>query len=305
MKKTAAYVFSKYYCMASELVFGRTLYALSARKSVRFEKKIRYSPDKRLYMNICVPTARTNENDKLPLFVYLHGGGFVSGAPEARKAIIANIAARGFFTVGIFYGLAPRYRFPSPIENIYAALGFLLRDAEKYGFDPERVYVGGDSAGATLAVSLGAISSNDKYKRFFSNLDKSAADLRFSGIAPICGLFDTHSALQSGYPYIKEYLCVYADKDADGLLNDGDSEYLSPIRFVNSDFPPAFVITGERDAFLREGKRLSEKLAALNVDNDGYHGAGASAVHAFPVCQLLKISKTAIEKMTDFFLNRD
>ncbi|MDR2090984.1 MAG: alpha/beta hydrolase [Clostridiales bacterium] len=297
MKKTFAYLYSKAFCVASEFLFGKTLYTLGGAKDVVFDKKIRYCGDENLYLNVC---RQKNQSEKLPLFIYLHGGGFVSGAPDYRKAIISNIAADGYVVVGIFYGLAPKYVFPAPVENIYKALAFLKTNAGKYNFDDGKIYVAGESAGASLAVTLGAISSNDKMKNFF-NLDPGSKDTAFSGIGAICGLYDTHSALNSGYPYMKEYLCSYADKDVDGLLNDEDAQYMSPIRFINSSFPKTFVITGERDALREDGFRLSEKLQAVNVENGAFHGVGGTAIHAFPVGQALPVAKTALGEMLKFF----
>jgi acetyl esterase/lipase len=276
---------------------GKTVYALGGAKDVVFEKKIHYCDDKNLFLNIC---RSKNQSEKKPLFVYLHGGGFVSGSPDYRKALISNIAADGYVVAGIFYGLSPKYIFPSPVENIYKALAFLKANAEKYNFDPEKIYVAGESAGATLAVTLGIISSNEKIKGFFKLPDESK-NLTFDGIGAICGIYDTHSALNSGYPYIKEYLCAYADRDVDGLLNDEDLQYMSPIRFINSDFPKTFVITGERDAFKEGGFRFLEKLDSLNVRNGAFHGENSTAIHAFPVGQVLPVAKSALSEMLKFF----
>jgi acetyl esterase/lipase len=276
---------------------GKTAYALGGAKDVIFENKIQYCDDKNLFLNICRPK---NQTEKKPLFVYIHGGGFVSGSPDYRKALISNIAADGYVVAGIFYGLAPKYVFPAPVENLYKALAFLKANAEKYNFDPEKIYLAGESAGANLAVTLGAISSNEKIKSFF-DLPKESKDLTFAGIGAICGIYDTHSSLNSGYPYIKEFLCAYADKEVDGLLNDEDAQYMSPMRFINSNFPKTFVITGERDAFKEEGFRFSEKLAAMNVKNGSFHGTDATAIHAFPVGQVLPIAKTALTEMLKFF----
>ncbi|MDR1905346.1 MAG: alpha/beta hydrolase fold domain-containing protein, partial [Clostridiales bacterium] len=109
MKNSPVLIYTKAYNVAAEHIFGYTLYAMGGSKNVNFTKKIRYCDDKKLYLYICHKKGR--EEEKLPVFVYIHGGGFVSGMPDARKAIISNIAERGFAVVGIYYGLAPEYHF--------------------------------------------------------------------------------------------------------------------------------------------------------------------------------------------------
>ncbi|MDR1906193.1 MAG: alpha/beta hydrolase, partial [Clostridiales bacterium] len=188
-----------------------------------------------------------------------------------------------------------------PIKNIYTALAFLKQNAKTYNIDIDNVYVGGDSAGATLAMTLGAVSTNPSYKDFFE-LPKESKDIRFKGLAPICGMYDMRTSMASGFPHIREYLTAYADKSADELLNDEDSKYLSPIRFINKELPPTFVITGERDALKSDGFELVEKLKEYGIKYGHFHGEGKSAIHAFPVGQLLSTAKDALNAMLDFFL---
>ncbi|MDR1939857.1 MAG: alpha/beta hydrolase [Clostridiales bacterium] len=297
MKKTFRYLFSKAFCVASEVACGNTLYRLGGSKGVKFKNKIKYCADDNLYFNVCRP--ETENADKLPVFLYIHGGGFVSGAPDFRRAIMSNIAAAGYFVVGVFYGLAPKYIFPNPVENIYKALAFLKRNAAEYNIDIGRIFLGGESAGATLAVTLGAISSNNEYKEFF-DLSTESKDLTFKAVVSICGLFDMTSSMDSGYPYIREYICAYADKTVEEVVDGADSAYMSPIRFINKGFPPTFVITGERCAFTPESERLIARLDECGVKNARYHGTGAESVHAYSVGQLLPIAKQSVVEMLKF-----
>jgi acetyl esterase/lipase len=298
MKKTFNYLFSKAFCEASEFIGGHTLYRLNGAKNVEFKNKIEYCGDKKLYFNTCRPTDRQN-GDKLPVFVYIHGGGFVSGAPDFRRAIMGNIAAEGYFVVGVFYGKAPQYIFPKPVENIYKALAFLKDKAGEWNIDTDKIFLGGESAGATLSVTLGAISVNEAYKSFF-DLDETVKDLRFSGIVSICGLYDMADAIGSGYPYIEEYICAYADKDANTILTAPYYRRMSPIKFLAEGFPPIFVITGEKDAFSPGAAKFIERLNELGVENGGFHGTGKTSVHAYTVGQFFKISRESLRAALDF-----
>jgi acetyl esterase/lipase len=308
MKKTLAYRYSKAYCMATEAVFGNTLYRLGGTKAVTFSKRIRYSDDKKLYLITCEPKKREEKpllkNGKLPVFFYIHGGGFVSGAPVYRRAVLSNIADRGDFAVGVFYGLAPQYTFPSPVVNLYRALAFVLKNAELYGIDTDRIYIGGESAGGTLTLTMGAISVNEEYKNFF-DLPKESKDTKFCGVVPICGIYDIEAAFVSGFSFIKEYLSAHAGRDIMEFRNEEEAKYLSPSRFLTNDFPPTFVITGERCAFYPDGVNLINTLNELGIKNGSFHGTGKTSIHAFPVGQVLPLSKKAFNEMFEFLGNAE
>jgi acetyl esterase/lipase len=298
MKKTFSYLFAKAFCEVTEYIGGHTLYRLNGAKDVEFTNNIKYCGDKNLYFTTCRPTAGSS-GAKLPVFVYIHGGGFVSGAPDFRRAIMRNIAADGYFVVGVFYGKAPKYIFPQPVENLYKALAFVKEKAGEWNIDTDTIFLGGESAGATLAVTLGAISANENYKNSF-DLDEAAKDVRFSGIVSICGLYDMKDSLESGYPHIEECLCAYADTDAQTILTAPSYERMSPLKFLTEGFPPTFVITGDRDAFSPGAAKFVEKLNGLGIENAGFHGTGTTSVHAYPVAQFFKISRESLRAALDF-----
>jgi acetyl esterase len=83
--------------------------------------------------------------------VYLHGGGFVVGSLDTHDRIMRLLArGAGVAVVGVDYALAPETRFPRQIEQIAA----LLPQLERFGFRQERLALGGDSAGAHLALAV-------------------------------------------------------------------------------------------------------------------------------------------------------
>ena len=84
--------------------------------------------------------------------VYLHGGGFTVGSLDTHDRIMRLHAARGGMRVlGIDYALAPEVRFPRQIEQIDEAIEAAV---SRFGLDPERLALGGDSAGANLALAV-------------------------------------------------------------------------------------------------------------------------------------------------------
>jgi len=90
----------------------------------------------------------------LPVFLYLHGGGFVIGGIDTCEAMCTVLAQRsGGAVVAIDYRLAPEHKFPAGLDDSFAALQWLAEHGHSLGLDATRLAVGGDSAGGTLAAS--------------------------------------------------------------------------------------------------------------------------------------------------------
>ena len=89
-----------------------------------------------------------------PLLLWLHGGGWVMGGLDSHAGICRRLALAGACRVlALAYRLAPEHRFPAALEDTVAALRFLLEHGPALGLDPRRIAVGGDSAGANLALA--------------------------------------------------------------------------------------------------------------------------------------------------------
>lgn len=99
--------------------------------------------------------------DRLPVLLYLHGGGFVIGGLETHDSLCRQLALRsGASVLALDYRLAPEHRFPAAVDDACAALGWLLGAGASLGLDTSKVAVGGDSAGGTLAA-VAAIHARD------------------------------------------------------------------------------------------------------------------------------------------------
>jgi len=292
-----SYLLPKAICLFNERLGQLTVYRSGRAKNVVYERKIRYSLDKKLYLNLCKPAEPMQE--KLPVFVYIHGGGYVSGSPEQRETFVSKVAAAGFFTVNVFYGYSPKYGHPHSIRNIYDALAWLTENKDKYNVDLDRLYMGGESAGAYFVAMAGAASSNEEYKQRL-NLNPLSKNLKFKGLLLSCGIYDIDDALGSGFPFMRAYVEAYYGKSPDGIRTDPDAELMSPGRFVTKDFPPSFVLVAQHDRLKLGGISFSKKLDDLGVINVFHMGTGFFAVHAFLVAQGIPPSKIAMPKVLDF-----
>src|SRR5882672_9861530 len=94
-----------------------------------------------------------NATGKLPAIAYYHGGGHVIGSLDTHDLIARNLCAGAEALVAsVDYRMGPEHRFPAAVEDSFAALEWVHRNAESLGADPDRVGVHGDSPGANLAA---------------------------------------------------------------------------------------------------------------------------------------------------------
>jgi acetyl esterase len=93
-------------------------------------------------------------NDRLPMLVYLHGGGWTFLDIDTHDRVMRELAARsGWAVVGVDYPLAPEAPFPAAIEHCAALVEWLRVEAASLGLDAARLAIAGDSAGANLAIA--------------------------------------------------------------------------------------------------------------------------------------------------------
>jgi acetyl esterase len=90
-----------------------------------------------------------------PLLVYHHGGGWVVGDLDTHDGLCRFLAEHsGCRVLSIDYRLAPEHPFPAPVEDAVAAFGWAHEHAGELGADPNRIAVGGDSAGGNLSAAI-------------------------------------------------------------------------------------------------------------------------------------------------------
>jgi acetyl esterase len=194
---------------------------------------------------------------KPPLLIYLHGGGWIRGDLDTHDDICRYLCHHaGVIVASVAYRLAPEAKFPAPVDDAYAALEWLAREAGKLGADAKRIAIGGDSAGGNIACAVTMLARDRKGPKIaFQLLIYPVTDLASDTESK--RLYSKGYLLNSMPFYIDSYVKAEADK-RNGLA--------SPLRAADlANLPPAFILTAGFDPLRDEGEAYAERLKQAGV----------------------------------------
>jgi acetyl esterase/lipase len=221
---------------------------------VRYDDIV-YGPNRR--WNVLDVYRPRDVGGKLPVIVSVHGGGWVYGDKERYQYYCMSLAQQGFAVVNFTYGLAPRFKFPSQLEDTNRVFSFVLEQAERFGFDTGRVFGVGDSAGAHLLALFCCLCTNPDYAVQYPF--RTPAGFAPTAVALNCGVYEIK---------IESNRDPSARLMADLLPDRGTDEELrriSPLYHVTDKFPPALVMTCEGDFLAPAAQPMVRKLESLGV----------------------------------------
>lgn len=196
----------------------------------------------------------------LAALVFYHGGGWVIGDLESHDATCRTLSqTSGCKVIAVDYRLAPEHKFPAAADDAYAALTWVEKNAMEIGVDPNRIAVGGDSAGGNLAAAV-CLMSKDK------NGPHVAFQLLIYPVAQIGIDTQSRKDLATGY-FLETETMIWFEDQYMANASDADNPYASPLKAANlSGLPPAYVITAGFDPLKDEGKAYADNLRAAGVD---------------------------------------
>ncbi len=213
-------------------------------ENIEIERDISYGPHSRNLFDIHY--LNKNLNHKKPAIVYLHGGGFTRGnknvikdEPDLIHGNIANFFAKNdLIGINATYRLAPENQWPSGAEDVQSLIVFLMQNSDKLGINPNKIFVFGQSAGASHVASY-------LFDKSFNNTEKDniAGAILFSGAYDL-DLIKTNAVEQ------------YYGK------NKNNYYMMSSINSISTFCCPLFVTTSEFDPpiFKTQSERLIQKL---------------------------------------------
>ncbi len=229
----------------------------------------------------------------------IHGGGWTYGDKDVYQHYCMDMAQRGFTVVNFSYRLSPEDPYPAALEDINAAFTWVAENAATYNIDLDKICVTGDSAGAQLASQYLALLTNSAFRRLFS-MQIPYEQIKVKAVALNCGCYDMRGRMetQEDDPFL-----AYIDK---ALTEDRELtlEQIDTVKYINADFPPAYIMSAEYDFLKEHVKPMYELLRAKGIvcewklygkAEDTYMG------HVFHLNQRLEEAKICNDDECRFF----
>lgn len=196
-----------------------------------------------------------HDNTLLPVMVYFHGGGFVSGGLDTHDRPLRTLSNLSKCAIiAVEYRLSPESPFPAAPEDCFAALQWAIENAKELRLDASNVAVGGDSSGGLLAAVVCLMCRDRKVSSLTAQV-----------------LIYPNTDLASDTPSWHELDFLHPAKSRENFLgqvamyvpdaNNYAQPYVSPLRAADlSNLPPALVITAELDPQRDEGEAYTQRL---------------------------------------------
>ena len=268
-------------------------------------KDIAYGTESLQKGDLYFKTDVNNQNEKKPIVLYIHGGGFIKGDKKHRVTVSEYYANEDCFVFSINYRLPPEVDIFGQIADCVSALNYIETLAENYNIDSDNIFITGDSSGACQTTFLAAIKYDDELRKKL-NCPEVKVDIK--GLMLMSGIYDVealvkHIKLFGVIPQTAGMILNFKLKsDLSNLQEYEFYEYMSPSKFVNSNWCPVFISWAEDDIFCKgQGEAMTEALKKNIANVSTYSAKGILNNHCYHL--FLKSNKYAedcMRKSVDF-----
>jgi acetyl esterase len=196
-----------------------------------------------------------------PLIIYAHGGGFMQGSLPSWDAMLRELVRQsGVAALSVDYRLSPEHHFPVAFEEIVAMVRLAAREGSGFGIDPTRLAVGGDSAGANLALAA-ALALRDAGERALGLMLLIYGCFSTDTESPSWQRFGRGAGLsQTQMRWIWETYLERPEQQKDWRA--------APILADLTGLPPSHLIVGSLDPLLDDSQRLAARLKDVGVPSE-------------------------------------
>ena len=215
-----------------------------------------------------------------PALVYLHGGGWTIFSLDTHDRIMREFATRaGVVVFGVDYSLSPDVKFPHALEQSVDSVRWLHANATTVGIDPDRIAIGGDSAGANLSAATSLV------------LRDAGQMSLLKGMLLIYGCFTDEVSEHAALGFGAEGNLLTAEEMESFWVNylvrreDAIIPLATPLRARLDGLPPAFLIAAQCDVLCEQSHAFAARLEAAGVATEltEYPGATHSFLEAMSI----------------------
>jgi acetyl esterase/lipase len=216
--------------------------------------------------------------DQRPLVIWIHGGGWRNGSKENLP--ITWLLEKGYAVASINYRLSAEAQFPAQAHDCKGAIRWLRANADRFGYNAERIGLAGSSAGGHLVALMG-VSGGVKVLEGVvgGNLDRSSrvqAVIDFYGPTDFLTMVEQPSRIDRSGPDCPEALLIGGTVKE----NPEKARAASPSSYVTPDDPPHLIYQGDKDPLVpwqqstsfHDLLRKAGVTAELIMIKDGEHG---------------------------------
>ena len=197
-----------------------------------------------------------------PVLIFFHGGGWICGSPDTHDYLCRFLAMEsGADLVSVDYGLAPERHYPDTVSECLGVVRWLEKNSASWGLDPDRIAVGGDSAGANLALAV-ALSLRDDRESWLK-----FCLLFYASLNPECRSESHRLFGKIDYGFsIERYNWFWKSYVPD--LSMRKDPLAVPLHADLSGLPPMFLAAAGLDPLRDDTLGLSRKLEAAGVSHE-------------------------------------
>jgi len=223
--------------------------------------------------------------------LHIHGGGFRILSKDTHWVMGLAFARRAAVVFNISYRLAPRHPFPAAVEDVCAAYEWVLDNAARFGGDPSKIIVAGESAGANLATALTLATTFERPEPYARRVfERGVVPI---GAMPFCGLLhvseiDRYFRHEKLSPWVIDRMQEVSQAYLSGPEPEHGIALANPLLTLESELQPSrplpafFAPVGTKDPILDDTRRLARALERRGVPCETtYYVGEPHAFHAF------------------------
>ncbi len=287
------------FCDSNELL-AKMLISRKPPKTISIKKNIKYGTLAKEKYDLIY---QNETNLKMPLMIYVHGGGFISGGTSLRRTYCVEYAKQGFIVANIDYDNAPKKVFPHQLQQCLDFVDHIYDNADRYNIDMSKILVAGESAGGYFLSYLATISKDKslvgKLGLRFKNNDR----FDVTALVSICPAVDIVRLCDSKFAGMKTMIRSFTDleiKDIKDRKDTDEIKLLSPQ--IEANFPPTMLISAKLDKLKPEALAIKEIMTDLGIEHKHYDATGMTSLHAFAIAVCLKKGKECLDETLEFVL---